>query len=97
MGTESYFSPELENKQKNINWSKSDAYSLGLTLFECLTLKRVSYLRNLSENEIKEELKIVKKSKFLKTIIPLMIEKDKSKRFSFKELMDKISQMRDRN
>ena len=39
-GTKRYMSPELLTREKNIDWGKSDIFSLGLTILEAVTLKK---------------------------------------------------------
>ena len=100
-GTKSYMSPELITGKENIDWGKSDVFSLGLTILEAITVKKFINLEkelesitkeNLSKLEIEFKEIIIKnvKSEFFRKILPKMLEFDPKERISMSELRKMI-------
>ena len=96
-GTKSNMSPELITREENIDWEKSDIFSLGLTILEVVTLKKFVDLEKELESITKEKLSkleieykeiIIKnvKSEFFRNILPKMLKFNPKERISMSEL-----------
>ena len=80
-------SPEVRNKRNVINWSKSDVYSLGLTLLEAATLFDIGNFYELTEKEVVKLINLEVESSYLKEILPKMLVHNPAERISFAGLI----------
>ena len=100
-GTKDYMSPELRSletetgpKTGDINYNKSDVYSLGLTIMRMVTKEGVGAFCTMSrflENNLKDHLNTSIKNDTLRNYLIEMLKVNPNHRPRFQELYNKLS------
>ena len=94
LGTQGYMAPELENLHSRgeimgyFSPGKADVFSLGITLFQIITLEQVAGLNLESSNpELMRKVDNLEVETWVKIILKQMLELNPKKRPSFKTLL----------
>ena len=87
-----YTAPEvIKEEDYEIDWEKSDVFSLGLTILEASTLEKIEFLKKLSEIDLIDFIEKNVESEYLKKKLTKMIKFDPNSRISFEKLSEELS------